>query len=1413
MADPFDFDGGAPRSSPRSRKTTTNATTGGAAVQPRLTKLRFNDKIVPVTAAKPISSTKLVDRLNALSTELSKMEQERADTKSLDSYCKDLISPSLIMHKDKGVKILTACCIADMLRLYAPDAPYTENDLRDIFELFISQLKYLADPTNSYAPKYNYLLEQLSSVKSIVLVTDLNGADDLITLIFKECLELIQPSTSKPIYASILDILICLVDECAAVPEDVVDMILDRFKKRKRDENPTAYALVINLCNAGSDKLQRYVFQHFADIITTSVKDHDEDDDEKDENEIQKAHKLIAELYRSCPGVLLNVIPLVEEEMKVDDDGLRMLATTVLGDMFAESSSRLGVSFPGVWKTWRNDKNQAIRLKLFDYAPKIFKNHPELAGDISACLEQKLRDPDDKVRLACIKVVQSLDLVLASLLSKNVLTEVGERCRDKKVSMRSEAITALSKLYKLAYNDIIKTDDIGRRAKERFEWIPGVILDTFYLDDAETLVWAEKALDEDILTHIENHKERTERLLNVMLSLSPRSRGALTSFFGLQAKTQVKTAFFLETCVKYNGGVMDENEDQIRKQMKKILEALTVRFPDPQKAKSNLMKFATNNEARLYKLIRAAMDPNSEYKHVYKAIKEIQTRLKETPAVLETIQILLRRVSFLIISRHTIPALLEHITHSEGESKALADQLVKELISIFPGLGKQDETLQDFSKTLRAGDEDMAIISDRLEAYASLIKRHPTKAPTDTTSLTRLSKFVKDGTPSEARHAMIILAHSTASERFLKELLGYIVDSFIDVDQHRLLTHLSGLAELARHAPALFDTRTTEIVDFLVKDLLRKNRDGSTDPMEVWVEVEKAPAELGFKLSALKILVKRLMAVSKTDNSIPDLAQPVFRLLRTIIQNNGLVFATQPECPMYQAYLRREAAVSMIRLNKRSVYLQFMEFQDYVRLATIAQDKYFQAREAVYDTLKKNLDIDAISSSFLPIIIYGAFEPEDQLRARLRTFLTRYASTMSRNPAQSKQTAAERSLVRFIHLLSHDADFDGSVEILAEYGGYFMFFLDAIAHQRNVGFMYTMVGELKLHKDRLADDSTKLYILSDLAQKVIREWSLKHHFTIDAHEGKMSMPKDLFEKLTSVEASEIIRKNYVPANVVIDSTTSTITAATISKKASPKSIKAKTSAKAKEAEAGSDDDSSSSEIQMFKRKPTKRARKAKDSTPNDDDIESGSEADGGEPVPKKAKKAAGKKKAVPESTRKMASRAAKRTHQKYAEKNSDDEEGNDDKPTFVGAKQATTPVSDDPMDEDIRVEPAGEAMEQDNNQEEEEEEKLVDPRVKRRQMQNGHREADKENELNQSSTGILVDVNTLFEDETRVADDGLRMLASAVLGDMATQSSLRVVAVFFGGRKDKNQAIRLKGFDYAPMICKKYPEFAGNIIW
>ncbi|KAJ3074148.1 hypothetical protein HDU98_011997 [Podochytrium sp. JEL0797] len=157
------------------------------------TRLVAPPKIVPASAAKPIATAELVARLKTLHTALASFEQETVDTSSLAATAKQLVSASLMQHKDKAVKSLAACCLADILRLFAPDAPYSEDELKQIFTLFIAQLNCLKSSDVSYFENYYYLLESLASVKSIILLTDLN-ADHLVVTLFKNTYALVKLS-------------------------------------------------------------------------------------------------------------------------------------------------------------------------------------------------------------------------------------------------------------------------------------------------------------------------------------------------------------------------------------------------------------------------------------------------------------------------------------------------------------------------------------------------------------------------------------------------------------------------------------------------------------------------------------------------------------------------------------------------------------------------------------------------------------------------------------------------------------------------------------------------------------------------------------------------------------------------------------------------------------------------------------------------------------------------------------------------------------------------------------------------------------------------------------------------------------------------------------------------------------------
>jgi hypothetical protein len=44
------------------------------------------------------------------------------------------VSPDLLQYEDADVKLFVACCAADVLRIYAPEAPYADEQLKVCFE-------------------------------------------------------------------------------------------------------------------------------------------------------------------------------------------------------------------------------------------------------------------------------------------------------------------------------------------------------------------------------------------------------------------------------------------------------------------------------------------------------------------------------------------------------------------------------------------------------------------------------------------------------------------------------------------------------------------------------------------------------------------------------------------------------------------------------------------------------------------------------------------------------------------------------------------------------------------------------------------------------------------------------------------------------------------------------------------------------------------------------------------------------------------------------------------------------------------------------------------------------------------------------------------------------------------------------
>lgn len=459
-----------------------------------------------------------------------------------------------------------------------------------------------------------YVLQSLAQVKSIVLLTDIPSSEKLIVHLFTSFFDMLSGSSrattgeqlAKNVEFNLTAILEILVDESSTLPGEVVDIIMAQFlrvdphavnsnltKGKKHGvapvddrqstlllkELPAAYNMAKSICNSCTDKMARHVSQYFNDVIMDassssatngaarhrshrrSSVDLDDSDDgrpsgptEDDLEELRKAHRLLRELWRACPGVLQNVIPQLEAELSAENVQLRLLATETLGDIVSgigavgppppppmdpaayppATITAYGQNtapqnplttpcspqpFPHTYSSAynnflgrRQDKSGLIRAAWTTGIGRILTTSAGGVGlsrheeeRLVSDLAHMLGDSDEKVRIAAVKAVGGFGFsdILAKLgpsggilTSGSVLATLAERVRDRRHIVRVEAMQLLGRIWGVAAGEIAAGEE---QVTSLIGGAPSKILDTFYTNDMEINVLLDRVLFELLL--------------------------------------------------------------------------------------------------------------------------------------------------------------------------------------------------------------------------------------------------------------------------------------------------------------------------------------------------------------------------------------------------------------------------------------------------------------------------------------------------------------------------------------------------------------------------------------------------------------------------------------------------------------------------------------------------------------------------------------------------------------------------------------------------------------------------------------------------------------------------------------------------------------------------------------------------
>ena len=119
----------------------------------------------------------LLSRLNELHKKLATVSQDDRP-RGLKEISSHLVTKGFLHNADKDLRLIVLCCLADVFRIYAPEAPFCDPDMLAVFEGFVMQLRGLSTnkPESATGTKICYILNSLSTVKSCVVPVILSQA-------------------------------------------------------------------------------------------------------------------------------------------------------------------------------------------------------------------------------------------------------------------------------------------------------------------------------------------------------------------------------------------------------------------------------------------------------------------------------------------------------------------------------------------------------------------------------------------------------------------------------------------------------------------------------------------------------------------------------------------------------------------------------------------------------------------------------------------------------------------------------------------------------------------------------------------------------------------------------------------------------------------------------------------------------------------------------------------------------------------------------------------------------------------------------------------------------------------------------------------------------------------------------------
>ncbi|KAF5932444.1 hypothetical protein HYC85_028615 [Camellia sinensis] len=210
----------------------------------------------------PSSTYELLSLLDKVEHLLSRVDQApcRSMQDALLPVMKALISQELLRHSNLDVKVSVVSCINEITRVTAPDAPYDDDQMKEIFKLTVMALEKLSLASGHCYTKAVSILDTIATVRSCLVMLDLE-CDELIVEMFHLFLNTIRSDHPPSVFSDMETIMTLVIEEIEEISLELLRPLLSSVKKENQTVSPLSWKLGENVFKKCADTLKLYLPQ------------------------------------------------------------------------------------------------------------------------------------------------------------------------------------------------------------------------------------------------------------------------------------------------------------------------------------------------------------------------------------------------------------------------------------------------------------------------------------------------------------------------------------------------------------------------------------------------------------------------------------------------------------------------------------------------------------------------------------------------------------------------------------------------------------------------------------------------------------------------------------------------------------------------------------------------------------------------------------------------------------------------------------------------------------------------------------------------------------------------------------------------------------------------------------------------